>query len=51
MKDFYVSAYKAGQIQARHLIRALGEYEAERLFLLKYPECKDMAIIVEGTWK
>lgn len=51
MRDFYVSAHKGGLIQARHLIRALDEVEAERVFLRTYPQYRGMAIIIEGSWK
>ena len=51
MKDFYVAAYKSGLLQARHLIRALDESDAEVEFLRLYPECRGMAIICEGGWK
>ena len=51
MRDFYVAAYKSGAIQARHLIRALDEVDAEIEFLRRYPQCRGMAIICEGSWK
>lgn len=51
MRDFYVAAYKSGVIQARHLIRALDESDAEGVFLRRYPQYRGMAIICEGSWK
>jgi hypothetical protein len=51
MTAFYVTAYAKGVLQARYLIRALDESDAEILFLRQCPECRGMAIIVEGTWK
>lgn len=51
MKDFYVAAYSKGVVQARHLIRAMDESDAETLFLRKYPECRGMSLIIEGSWK
>lgn len=51
MRDFCVSAHKGGVIQARHLIRALDESDAEVLFLRQYPQYRGMAVICEGGWK
>ena len=51
MRDFYVSAHKGGLIQARHLIRAIDDSDAEILFLRQYPQYRGMAIIIEGSWK
>lgn len=51
MRDFYVAAYKSGVLQARHLIRALDETDAEIEFLRRYPQYRGMAVICEGMWK
>lgn len=51
MRDFYVAAYKSGLLQARHLIRALDESDAEIIFLRQCPQYRGMAILCEGSWK
>lgn len=51
MRDFYLSAWKGGVIQARHLVRALDESDAEVIFLRQYPQYRGMAVICEGSWK
>ena len=51
MTQFYVSAWKGGVLQARHLIRALDESDAEIEFMYQYPQYRGMAIICEGGWK
>ena len=51
MIDIYISAWKGGVIQARHLIRAEDESAAEAEFLRRYPQYRGMAIICEGAWK
>lgn len=51
MIAIYISAWKSGVLQARHLIRAENEAEAERVFLLRYPQYRGMAIVCEGGWK
>ena len=51
MTKFYVSAWKGGILQVRHLIGATDETEAESLFVRRYPQYRGMAIICEGGWK
>lgn len=51
MVEIYVSAWKGGVIQARHLIRTTDETRAEAEFLRRYPQYCGLAIICEGVWE
>lgn len=51
MVEIYVSAWKGGVLQARHLICTTDETRAEAEFLRRYPQYRGLAIICEGVWK